>query len=296
MKRRYCTVDVFTSRMFGGNPLAVVLDAQGLSPAQMRSIAAEFNYSETTFVLPGASPGIDAEVRIFTPRSELPFAGHPNVGTAFVLAGQAAAPPQRLIFQQRAGIVRVAVLKEGGRVTGAEVAAPLPLIRGSVAPVDATAACLTLAAGDIRTDRHSPAIASVGAAFLFVELASRAALSRAASDLAAQRAVLPLEGAFGIYAYVREGAEILHARMFAPLEGIAEDPATGSATAAVAALVAELDGANSVALRVHQGDDVGRPSLMLARAERRAADITGFVGGACVPVMQGTFDLPGAES
>src|SRR5580704_10073249 len=112
MQRRYITVDVFTDRAFGGNPLAVVLDAGGLSTAQMQAIASEFNYSETTFVLPPRDGAHDAQVRIFTVRSEIPFAGHPNVGTAFVLATQAKSPPEQFLFEEGAGLVPVAVLKE----------------------------------------------------------------------------------------------------------------------------------------------------------------------------------------
>jgi trans-2,3-dihydro-3-hydroxyanthranilate isomerase len=105
MQRRYITVDVFTDRAFGGNPLAVVLDAGGLSTQQMQAIATEFNYSETTFVLPPRDKAHDAEVRIFTPVRELPFAGHPNVGTAFVLATMAREPKPRLLFEEKAGLV-----------------------------------------------------------------------------------------------------------------------------------------------------------------------------------------------
>ena len=114
-RRRYITVDVFTDRAFGGNPLAVVLDAGGLTTAQMQAIATEFNYSETTFVLPPRETGHDAEVRIFTRRSEIPFAGHPNVGTAFVLASQAKQPPERFVFEEKAGLVPVEILKRGGQ-------------------------------------------------------------------------------------------------------------------------------------------------------------------------------------
>src|SRR5246127_3259859 len=110
MQRRYITVDVFTDRAFGGNPLAVVLDAEGLSTEEMQAIATEFNYSETTFVLPPRDKAHDAQVRIFTVRSEIPFAGHPNVGTAFVLASHAAAPPRRLTFEEKAGLVPVEIL------------------------------------------------------------------------------------------------------------------------------------------------------------------------------------------
>src|SRR4030081_313372 len=129
MQRRYITVDVFTDRAFGGNPLAVVLDAGGLSTAQMQAIASEFNYSETTLVLPPRDPAHDAQVRIFTVRSEIPFAGHPNVGTAFVLATQAKTPPARLLFEEIAGLVPVEIQSKSGKVVGAELTAPQPLKR-----------------------------------------------------------------------------------------------------------------------------------------------------------------------
>src|ERR1700761_6722644 len=116
MQRRYIPVDVFTDRAFGGNPLAVVLDAEGLSTEQMQAIAAEFNYSETTFVLPARDKAHDAEVRIFTVLTELPFAGHPNVGTAFVLASRAEHAPERLLFEEKTGLVTVDILKGQGKV------------------------------------------------------------------------------------------------------------------------------------------------------------------------------------
>ena len=175
MQRRYITVDVFTDRAFGGNPLAVVLDAQGLTTAQMQAIAIEFNYSETTFVLPPREAGHDAEVRIFTVRAEIPFAGHPNVGTAFVLASQAAAPPSRLKFEEKAGLVPVEILQEHGKVVGAELTAPQSLRRLSQVSAEQVAACLSLSARDIKTDRHAPHVISVGLPFLAVELASREA-------------------------------------------------------------------------------------------------------------------------
>ena len=127
MQRRYITVDVFTDRAFGGNPLAVVLDAGGLSTEQMQAVAREFNYSETTFVLPPADKAHDAQVRIFTVNRELPFAGHPNVGTAFVLATLAAKPPARLLFEEGAGLVPVEIVTEQGRVVSTEFTAPQPL-------------------------------------------------------------------------------------------------------------------------------------------------------------------------
>ena len=146
MQRRYITVDVFTDRAFGGNPLGVVLDAGGLSTEQMQAIAREFNYSETTFVLPPADPAHDAQVRIFTVNRELPFAGHPNVGTAFVLATLAAKPPARLLFEEGAGLVPVEIVTEQGKVVSTEFTAPQPLKRMSHLAVEQAAACLSLSA------------------------------------------------------------------------------------------------------------------------------------------------------
>src|ERR1700704_3819013 len=166
MQRRYITVDVFTDKPFGGNPLAVILDAGGLSTAHMQAIALEFNYSETTFVLPPQNPANDAQVRIFTVGYEIPFAGHPNVGTAFVLATQAAKPPARLKFEEGAGLVPVEILSEAGKVAGAELTAPQPLKKFTAFSAEQAAACISLSATDIRADRHPPLIVSVGMPFL----------------------------------------------------------------------------------------------------------------------------------
>ncbi|HTB03090.1 MAG TPA: PhzF family phenazine biosynthesis protein [Bradyrhizobium sp.] len=302
MQRRYVTVDVFTDRAFGGNPLAVVLDAQGLSTSQMQAIATEFNYSETTFVLPPQDPAHDAQVRIFTVRHELPFAGHPNVGTAFVLATQAATPPARLLFEEKAGLVPVEILTEKGRVVAAELTAPQPLKRLTQLSGEQAAACLSLPASDVKTDRHPPQIASVGLPFLMVELASRDALRRAKPDAAAFAKTLPIDGNDAIYFYTREvpASEMpldLQARMLHPgASGLCEDPATGSATAAAAALLADLatqrDG--EFKLRIGQGVDMGRPSLLLTRVRKEnGAVVSAHVGGACVEMMEGTFRLAG---
>ena len=204
MQRRYITVDVFTDRAFGGNPLGVVLDAGGLSTEQMQAVASEFNYSETTFVLPPADPAHDAQVRIFTVNRELPFAGHPNVGTAFVLATLAAKPPARLLFEEGAGLVPVEIVTEQGRVVSTEFTAPQPLKRMSHLAAEQAAACLSLSAGDIKTDRHAPQIISVGLAFLAVEVASREALRRAKPDAAAFAKTFPCDGSDAVYFYTRD--------------------------------------------------------------------------------------------
>jgi trans-2,3-dihydro-3-hydroxyanthranilate isomerase len=302
MQRRYVTVDVFTDRAFGGNPLAVVLDAGGLSTAQMQAIATEFNYSETTFVLPPSDPGNDAQVRIFTVTAELPFAGHPNVGTAFVLATRAAKPPARLKFEEGAGLVSVEIFQEGGSVVGAELTAPQPLSRLTQFGSEQVAACASLSAKDVVTERHSPLIVSVGMPFLVAELGSRDALRRARPDATAYGRILPCDGAVGVYLYTRDVPKAekpcdLQARMFFPgSSGLTEDPATGSATVATAALLADLaterDG--ELKLQIGQGFDMGRPSLLHTRVRKqRGAIVSAHVGGACVQMMEGTFTLAG---
>jgi trans-2,3-dihydro-3-hydroxyanthranilate isomerase len=300
MQRRYVTVDVFTDRAFGGNPLAVVLDAGGLSTEQMQAIATEFNYSETTFVLPPREAAHDANVRIFTVTAEIPFAGHPNVGTAFVLALRAARAPERLLFEEKAGLVAVEILKGEGRVTGAELTAPQPLKRMGEVGAAQAAACLSLSVADIRTDRHTPHVISVGLPFLAVELASRDALRRAKPNAETFAHTFPLDDSDAIYFYTRdvpagEAPLDLQARMFFPgASGLTEDPATGSATVAAAALLADLDATKDGALqlRIGQGFDMGRPSLLLTRVLKQGGKIvSAHVGGNCVTMMEGMFTL-----
>ncbi|CAN7353653.1 PhzF family phenazine biosynthesis protein [Bradyrhizobium sp. LjRoot220] len=302
MQRRYITVDVFTDRAFGGNPLAVVLDAGGLSTAQMQAIATEFNYSETTFVLPPADRANDAQVRIFTVNREIPFAGHPNVGTAFVLATQATKPPARLLFEEGAGLVPVEVTSEQGRIVSTEFTAPQPLKRMSQLSAEQAASCLSLSASDVKLDRHPPQIISVGLAFLAVELTSREALRRAKPNAEGFAKIFPCDGSDAVYFYTRDVPSSekpcdLQARMFHPgASGLSEDPATGSATAACAALLADLDPMKDgdLKLRIGQGVDMGRPSLLLTRVRKQNGAISSIhVGGASVQMMEGTFQFGG---
>jgi len=302
MQRHYVTVDVFTDRMFGGNPVAVVLDADGLSASQMQAVAVEFNYSETTFVLRASQPNHTARVRIFTPSGEVPFAGHPNVGTAFALAARMGergeAIPDQFVFEEEAGLVPVSLIRENESIIGAELCAPEQLSRrGQVSPGNA-AACLSLNLGDIRGDVHQPQVLSVGLPFLVVELTSRDALRRATPNRAAYDQFLPLDGARSVYAYTRSQPDAdadIHARMFTPR--MTEDPATGSATGAVAALLAELTNAvdGEMSFRFMQGIEMGRPSLLLARVLKDSCTASAvYVGGRCVCMMQGSFYLPAA--
>jgi trans-2,3-dihydro-3-hydroxyanthranilate isomerase len=305
MKRRYATANVFTDRMFGGNPLAVVLDAAGLRAVQMQAIALEFNYSETTFVLPPDDPAHTAKVRIFTPRTEVPFAGHPNVGTAFVLAREpqfaAAAAGGIFLFEEAAGLVPLTLLRDRDTFVGAELRAPEALSRRSVVSSAVAAACLSLDPRDIAMQVHAPQIVSVGLPFLVAELASRDALRRSKPNVAEHAELLPLDGADAIFAYWRApdespspGEIVVHARTFSPLDGIVEDPATGSACAATIALLATLRGDDRAtrAWRIHQGVDMGRPSLLLGRTARGdGAVIDTYIGGRCVAVLEGTLVL-----
>lgn len=304
MTRRYVTADVFTDRMFGGNPLAVVLDAERLSTAEMQAIALEFNYSETTFVLPPDDPAHTAKVRIFTPRIEVPFAGHPNIGTAFALAREkrhaGAAAEGAFVFEEAAGLVTLKLLAERGLTIGAELLAPEALSRRTIISREIASACLSLDPGDIAMRVHAPQIVSVGLPFLVVELDSRESLRRSRPNLAAHAELLPLDGADAIFAYWRARGEdsaqesVLHARMYSPLDGIIEDPATGSACAATIALLAtlETDARPERDWRIHQGGDMGRPSLLLGRTARLdGATMETRIGGRCVAMLEGTFVL-----
>ena len=295
MKRRFATVDVFTDRVFGGNPLAIVLDAEGLSTTTMQAIAKEFNYSETTFVLPPADPANTANVRIFNPVMEMPFAGHPNVGTGFWLARQGEAFGRllgdRLVFEELAGLVPITAIHHDGNVVGADVTAPKRLMRGETIPVDAIVACLGLDHSDIVTKIHAPCIASVGADLVFAELRDRATLDRITMNTAAFHAFPPLARGLHVYVWDPDVATTgldIHCRMFAPLDGIAEDPATGSANAALAALIASTRPPGDLVLRIAQGDAMGRPSRLRATVDP-AGTVT--IGGTCVVIAEGHLSI-----
>ena len=300
----YEVVDVFTTTRFGGNPLAVILDARDLEDTLMQPIAAEFGFSETTFVLPPADSQNTARVRIFTPTSEVPFAGHPNVGTAFVLARRGAVfgrpVGEQMRFEELAGLVEVKVLRDGDAVAGAAITAPRALEVGQPVAVDLVAACAGLSPQDIAVTAHPPRIVSVGLPFVVAELASRAALARARPNVAsfaeADAAVPSKAGGFALFVYVPTpgAAQQFSARMFAPLDNVPEDPATGSASAALAAyrvaLMPEADA--DIALGIEQGVDMGRPSQIRLQVRKAGGVVQQVVvGGDCVPVMRGTLSV-----
>jgi trans-2,3-dihydro-3-hydroxyanthranilate isomerase len=288
MAHRFHVVDVFAEERYAGNPLAVVRDAADLDSARMQRIALEFGFSETSFVVsdPRASePGV--HVRIFTPAEELPFAGHPTLGTAWVVrehlaAGRAAAVPLVL------GVGRVAVAFEAA--SGAEVAwleAPAVTLARRVAPGE-IAPALGLRKVDLAPDLP-PQEVRAGVHQLIVPLASRAALGRARLDEAAFAPLAAQGLPSHVYLFTREAASPdvqLHARMFFTAGGVREDPATGSATACLGAYLLEHT-RRDVALRIAQGVEMGRPSLLRLEARRTADGPQVRVGGRVIEVARG---------
>jgi trans-2,3-dihydro-3-hydroxyanthranilate isomerase len=301
MQIEFVTTDVFTDRQFGGNPLAVVANGTGLSTLQMQAIAAEFNLAETTFVLPPERPENTAKVRIFTPRAEVPFAGHPNIGTAFVLGqrGECHGRPIQgniLQFEEIAGLVGIELWRDGSAVVGARLAAPQPLtIIEDVDPEVIAEAC-TISAADIETGHHRPCIASCGMRFVFAELKNLRALAAAQPRTDAVARHLPMDRVTGIHLYVwdsSDGADI-QSRMFAPLYGVPEDPATGSANVALIGLLAHLHSEADLHLEktIRQGIEMGRPSRLMASADKSAGRVTAtWISGTCVPMMRGVLEL-----
>lgn len=286
----FVTLDVFTQTRFGGNPLAVFRDARGLSDAEMQSLAAEFNLSETTFVLPPENPENTARVRIFNRVAEMPFAGHPNVGTGWAVADWA--QDGMLRFEEIAGLVEVRVTRDAeGELTQAIVAAPQPLSVGPEMDVGLLAGCIGLEVGDILTSTHRPIMASVGNSFVIVEVAPEA-LSRAKPDIERFRAAAWAFPALGpnrlpVYLHADAGEGQRRARMFSPLSGTIEDAATGSAATPLVALLLSLSGAEEGRWEISQGVEMGRPSLLRAAAWRAPSGIRASVGGSCVKVLEG---------
>jgi trans-2,3-dihydro-3-hydroxyanthranilate isomerase len=298
VKYRYYTCDVFTDTRFGGNPLAVLPRADGLSDQQMQQIAREFNFSESTFVLP-ATLGHTRSVRIFTPAREVPFAGHPNVGTAFVLAVTGELGEIRssrtVTFEEKAGLVPVTIHEEQGQIASCELAAPQALSLGKILPVRLLASAVSLATDDIVVDTHPPQVASVGLPFVMTEVKDLPAIERARADIGGLEALRAEDIRPSVYVYtkVADRAEI-RARMFAPLSGVPEDPATGSAGCALAGMLAHHSGQPGVAFRwrITQGVEMGRPSTLMARAEKKDGVVQGtWVGGTCVLVSEGLIHV-----
>ena len=294
MKRRYVTLDVFTERRFAGNPLAVVLDTDDLDTEAMQAIANEFNLPETVFVLAPENADHRARLRIFTPKRELPFAGHPTVGTAVLLAVRGDKKVREFVLEEQVGRIRCRVTPREG---GGEASFTLPAAPQRVASPpdnDVIAAALGLNRDEIGFDDIGPSCWSAGNPFLFVPLRNLEAVRKASPDLA-RFAALPADHA-AMFVFTRETVEKghdFHARMFAPRMGIIEDPATGSAAAAFAGLLGRFggygDGEHTVA--IEQGYEMGRPSLIRLGMTIVVGQFTAVtVGGSAVIVAEGTIE------
>lgn len=291
--KSFHTLDVFTDRAFTGNPLAVVLDAGDLSPAQMQTIAREFNLSETIFVMPPRDPAHRARVRIFLPTDEIPFAGHPTIGCAILLASQDHAGDfsTTLVLEEEAGLVPVKVSRQGANIT-AEFTAPVtPFAAGDVPATDLIARAVGLAPDEIGP--HAPGVFEGGPRFLYVPV-------RSLESLAAARPIQPywakIMAAAGVFsAYLYTPAADYRARLFSPDSGILEDPATGSATAILAAQLlangALAEGTTMV--RLDQGVEMGRPSRLQLSVDVSAGRITAArVAGSAIRIGEGRIRVP----
>lgn len=287
------TLDVFTRRRFSGNPLAVVHDADGLTDAEMQALAAEFNLSETIFLKQPADPANTAALRIFNRTHEMPFAGHPTIGAAVALARRGTGGAH-LRLETPAGLVvaRIGIGADGVPVSAA-VVAPQPLWLGKEIPAVDIARCIGLAVEDLVTDNHPPRLASMGVTFILAQLRPEA-LARCAPDIAAFRAAVAphpeFAGRFSLHVYARTAGAVW-ARMFAPLAGTWEDPATGSANGPLAGMLLSLSGDASETFQIGQGVEMGRPSHLTVRAWRDGDNIHAEIAGDCVPVMQGEIEI-----
>ena len=297
MRRRFVTLDVFTKTRFAGNPLAVVRDSDGLGDAAMQAIAREFNLSETVFLLPPGGPSHRARLRIFTPARELPFAGHPTVGTAALIGIDAGAGEHAFVLGEKIGPVRCIVTVEDE--TAATACFDIPQMPSEITPAPdagAMARALGLDPLDLRLDGFAPAIYTAGVPMAFVPVSGLDAIRRCKPDAPAIAAALGEAGPRAVFVFCRETVDpafSFHARMFAPAFGIPEDPATGSAVAAFAGLLARFEPQDKGERRfaIEQGYEMGRPSqigLAIATSVGRLQRVT--IGGAAVVVSQGTID------
>jgi trans-2,3-dihydro-3-hydroxyanthranilate isomerase len=301
MPRRFFTLDVFTGEPLAGNPLAVVLDAEGLDDARMQAIAREFNLSETVFLHPPESDRHRAALRIFTPGRELPFAGHPTVGTAVLLALlDRHDGPDAVAFglEEQVGVVPCVVATEGKGRGYARFRVPrLPEIWGDGRDPAEAARALGLEVGEIGFERHLPSRHSAGVRFDFVPVASLDALARSRPSGDAFRQVFGDSGPPAAYVYTRQTASEglrFRARMFAPSFGIAEDPATGAAAAAFAGALMQFEplGAGEHAVVIEQGYEMRRPSEIELQIVIRDGELASAeIGGRAVVVSEGTLAL-----
>ena len=295
---QYFICDVFTTEKFGGNQLSVLTDSRGLSDEQMQNIAREFNFSETAFVFP-PEEGQHRKIRIYTPTSEVPFAGHPTIGAAFVLAESGdfgtINEPMKVAFEEEAGIVEVDIRYDHNGILCCELEAPSQLAIGDFIPTHMVASSLSLREADIVTKTHSPQIASVGLPFIFVEVPSLPVLQQAEINMSKFHELLNRGFESYIHVYCQNTGDFdIRARMFAPTDGVPEDPATGSANCALIGLLAYYDNRDTFkkSWRISQGIEMGRPSILQGRTQKENGQVLNtWIGGNSVLISEGILKL-----
>lgn len=301
MKVRFITADVFTSRPFTGNQLAVVPDARAIPEELLLPIAREFNYSETTFVYPPENPAHARQVRIFTPGAEVPFAGHPTIGTAVVLAAvgeiSLTGEATRIVLEEKVGPIPVTIRARNGVAVGAELSvAKLPEV-GPPPPARTTLAqLLSLEPSQLLGGPNGPQAVSCGLPFLIVPVKDRAAVAAAHVRMDVWESTVKRYWAPDIMVVARDpelDGSNLRARVFVPGLAVPEDPATGSCAAALAGYLAAREPAPNGSFRwvMEQGFEMGRPSILELEAEKRDGAVVAVrVGGDCVVVSEGTME------
>ncbi len=301
MRLPYHILDVFTNQRFGGNPLAVVLGADDLDATRMQTIAREFNLSETVFVLKPQNAAHTARVRIFTPAVEMPFAGHPTVGTGALLAQLKSPAPSGdgdalVVLEEAIGLVRVGVRLRPGAAPFAEFDAPrLPQESGALPPADRLAAAVGLIPAEIGFENHRPTKFAAGNTFAFVPVASLQAIAKA--RVSSPHWGAAIQGGIGAFLYCRQTVHTtsaFHARMFAPEHGVPEDPATGSAAVGFAGVVHRFDALPDGLHKrtIEQGFEMGRPSLIELSLQVEGGKVdTVRIGGHAVRVAEGMIEV-----
>lgn len=296
-KREFVILDVFTEQRFAGNQLAVVLDGDGLTTEEMQATAREFGFSETSFIMPAENPE-HIPIRIFTPTIEMPFAGHPTIGTAIIIAMRE--HRREFILVERAGLVHVQTELTNKEQGWAKFQPPAPPSHDQQVDADIVAKAVSLPVDALVNDGHLPCAASCGAKFLIVEVRDLASLARARLAHTFDHTLFAHGLDHGVYLFTRETREPaidIRARMLSPLDGIEEDPATGSAASALAGLLAELDPRPSLRLvwRIMQGYEMGRTSIIDTYVEKSPGETVRVqVAGSAILTMEGQITIPKA--
>ena len=301
MDLEFYTVDVFSNKIFGGNPLAIFTNTDDISTDLMQSIASEVNYSETVFIQKPKNKDNTAKVKIFTPKNELPFAGHPNVGAGFLLSCFPNLIPgnyskNKMVFEEIAGLVNVIPQYNGATVVGSKIEAPNKFHKLETVPTSAIQNCIETNEGSIVTSNDPPVVAGVGLDFVIAEVQNKEILNNARCNISAfseaDKNFSYGDDFFSLMIYYRGNQQNIFARVFAPLSGIVEDAATGSACGALGALLASQnnDRNNKYNYKIHQGKMIGRPSLINVSILKEKDQIRRtYISGECVLVSKGNF-------